>query len=65
VTGKPTVLWWVLPLLFGIVGGVVASSFVEYKDKDMARKLLVFGMIWTFVLAPLYFLLVFYLFPLD
>ena len=52
-------------MLFGIVGGVVASSFVEYKDKDMARKLLVFGMIWTFVLAPLYFLLVFYLFPLD
>lgn len=44
---KPTALWYLVPFLFGILGGVVAYVATKEEDKEMADRLLGFGVIWT------------------
>jgi hypothetical protein len=42
---KPTILWYLVPLFFSILGGIIAYAGVKNDDEDMAGNLLVFGMI--------------------
>ena len=51
---EPSVLWYLVPFLFGILGGVVAYVGVKDKDESMALGLLLFGIIWTFIAFFLY-----------
>jgi hypothetical protein len=44
---KPTSAWYLVPLLFGIMGGLVGYIGVKDEDKDMADGILAVGIIIT------------------
>jgi len=50
----PGILWYLIPLFFGILGGIVAYIGVKDDDKEMANNLLIFGIVWTIVLIGIY-----------
>ena len=52
---KPSRLWYLLPIFFGIVGGIATYLLVQDKDKKFARKLLIVGIILTvvYIVVPL------------
>jgi len=52
---KPSRLWYLLPIFFGIVGGIAAYLLVQDKDKKFARKLLIVGIVLTvvYIVIPL------------
>lgn len=43
VPGKTSGAWWLLPLFFGLVGGLVAWALVRETDNSKAKRLLFFG----------------------
>lgn len=47
---KPSTAWYLVPFLFGLIGGIIGYVGTKDRDEDMAMGLLVFGIIWTFVL---------------
>jgi hypothetical protein len=47
---RPTVLWYFVPFFFGLLGGLVGYLGVKDRDEDMARSLLVFGIVWSVLL---------------
>ena len=51
----PSILWYLVPLFFGIIGGIVAYIGVKDDDKEMATNLLIFGIIWTLILFAISF----------
>lgn len=40
---KTSWVWWLLPILLGIIGGIIAFIFVRGKDSVKARNLLIAG----------------------
>jgi hypothetical protein len=48
--GLPSRAWYLIPFLFGIIGGLIAYVGTRDRDKDMATKLLLFSLIWSIVL---------------
>ena len=40
---KTSWLWWLLPILLGIIGGIIGFLFVRGKDSTKARNLLIVG----------------------
>jgi hypothetical protein len=46
---KPTGLWYLAPILFGLVGGIVAFAGTIKRDKEMAVCLLAVGIISTII----------------
>jgi len=50
---KPTALWYLVPVLFGAIGGVVGHVGVKEDDKEMANNLLWVGIAITVVLIIL------------
>jgi len=59
-TLEPSLAWYLVPFLFGILGGIVAYVAVKDKDEDMASGLLLFGIIWTVVAVVLYIAIISY-----
>lgn len=55
---RPTSLWYLVPFFFGIIGGLVGYVGVKDEDKAMADSLLVFGLVWTLILAIVYWVLI-------
>jgi RNA polymerase subunit RPABC4/transcription elongation factor Spt4 len=47
---KPSNAWYLAPLLFGLIGGLIAYVGTKDEDKDMANNLLIFGLIWSIFL---------------
>jgi len=41
--------WYLVPLFFGIIGGIIAWAVNKDKDPKRARNLLIFGIVWTVV----------------
>src|SRR5438132_14075837 len=39
--------WYLAPLFFGIIGGIIAWAVNKDKDPKRARNLLIFGLVWT------------------
>jgi uncharacterized membrane protein len=35
--------WWLLPILFGLVGGIIGWTLNRYKNPDNAKKILWLG----------------------
>jgi hypothetical protein len=48
---KPSTAWYLVPFLFGIIGGIIGYVGTKDRDEDMALGLLVFGIIWSFILV--------------
>ncbi len=46
-----TDLWYLVPFLFGIIGGLVGYVGVRDRDQDKADKLLGFGIAWNIIVA--------------
>ncbi|HVH14783.1 MAG TPA: hypothetical protein VNA15_03575 [Candidatus Angelobacter sp.] len=40
---------YLVPLFFGILGGMIAWTVNKDKDPKRARNLLIFGLVWTVV----------------
>ena len=49
ITDRPTFLWLLVPLFFGILGGLVAYVGTRDRDRDMALSLLTLGIITSIV----------------
>jgi RNA polymerase subunit RPABC4/transcription elongation factor Spt4 len=47
----PSLAWYLVPLLFGLIGGLIGYVGTKDRDNDMATNLLVFGIIWSLFLA--------------
>ena len=53
ISTKPSALWYLVPFFFGIIGGIIAYVGVKDEDEDMANGLLLFGIVWSIILAVL------------
>ncbi len=55
---KPNVLLILYPILFGIIGGIIAYLRISHKDKDLATALLKIGIgvtaLWIVVLIVIF-----------
>jgi len=51
----PSLLWYLVPFFFGILGGIVGYVAVKDKDENMGYGLLLFGIFWTVIGFVLYF----------
>jgi hypothetical protein len=47
---KPSNVWYLLPILLGILGGLIGYFAIKGKDKKMAKNILYVGL-GTFVLG--------------
>jgi len=47
--------WWVLPLLFGLLGGIIGYVALRDEDADRGTHILIFGIIWSVVLYFVYY----------
>lgn len=56
--GRPTLLWYIVPFLFGILGGLIGYVATKDEDKDMANGMLFFGILWSFILYFFYWIVV-------
>lgn len=60
---KPvSALWWLLPIFFGILGGVVAYIGVRDRDARKAKNMLIVSIVLTVVLTVLWVVLIFSMF---
>jgi hypothetical protein len=50
----PSFLWYLVPLFFGVLGGIVGYVAIKDKDENMALGLLLFGIFWTVIVFVLY-----------
>lgn len=48
-TGEVTKLWYLAPILGGLLGGILGWYQVRRKDPQMARRLLILGVVATVV----------------
>jgi len=55
--------WYLVPLFFGILGGIIAWAVNKDKDAKRARNLLIFGLLWTFVPPIIVGIVFFYTVP--
>jgi hypothetical protein len=53
-SSKTSAAWWLLPLVFNWLGGVIAWMVVREKDKAKAKRLLIFGIVMVFVWIAIY-----------
>jgi len=49
ISGKPSILWFLVPFFFGIIGGIVSYVGVKDDDENMAATLLFFGIVMFFI----------------
>ena len=47
----PSSLWYLVPFFFGIIGGLIGYVGTKDRDEDMAKNLLIFGIIWGILLS--------------
>jgi len=50
-------LWYLLPFLFGIIGGIIAYVGVKDEETEMADSLLIFGIVWSIYLFLVYIII--------
>ncbi|MBN2202676.1 MAG: hypothetical protein JW700_00620, partial [Candidatus Aenigmarchaeota archaeon] len=44
---SPSKAWYLVPIFFGILGGIIGYFAVKDDDKNMANKLLILGIVLT------------------
>ena len=45
----PSKAWYLLPIFFGIIGGVIMFFVIKDEDRKMAKNGVILGVILTFV----------------
>ena len=45
--GRPSAAWWLLPIFFSIIGGIIAWACIRDRDPRMAKNNLILGIILT------------------
>jgi|GEM_PF-1810958 len=53
---KVSKLWWLVPLFFGVIGGLTAWLVNRERNPKTAMKLLIFGIAWPIFVMVIYFL---------
>ena len=48
-TKRPSKAWYLLPIFFGIIGGLVMYLVIKNEDRKMAKKGIILGIILTVV----------------
>jgi hypothetical protein len=61
---KPTKLWYLVALFLGIFGGIIGYFAVKDEDKEMAKNLLLIGIIVTFIIPIIYLMLFIFVFSI-
>jgi CHASE2 domain-containing sensor protein len=56
ITEKPSGVWYLLPLFFALLGGIVGYVAVKDRDASMANGLLLLGVVVTVILLIFGFL---------
>ncbi|VVB68683.1 zinc-ribbon domain protein [uncultured archaeon] len=51
---KVSSLWYLVPLFFGFIGGIVAWAVNKDRNAPKARNMLIFGIIWTIIVVILF-----------
>jgi hypothetical protein len=46
--------WYVLPILFGFIGGIIGYFAVRYDDPKMAKRLLILGVVFAAASVAVY-----------
>ncbi len=46
---RVSALWWLLPLFFVLIGGIVSYLLLRDRNRKTATYTLVFGLVWTFL----------------
>ena len=54
---KPTRAWYLVPFFFNILGGIIGYVAVRNEDRQMANRLLIFGIVMFVVALVLTFVL--------
>jgi hypothetical protein len=44
---KISKLWWILPLFFGLIGGLIAWLVNKERNPKTAKNILIFGIVWS------------------
>lgn len=55
--------WYLVPLFFGIIGGIIAWAVTKDRDPKRATNLLIFGLVWSMVPILIGLAVFFYLVP--
>ncbi len=42
--------WWLVVILLGLLGGLVAFAAVREQNPSMAKAMLIFSLLWSFAL---------------
>lgn len=50
-------MWYLVPLLFGFLGGIVAWAVNKDRNPKKARKMMIFGIVWSVLIMVLFFLI--------
>jgi hypothetical protein len=48
-TGRVSGAWWLAPIFFGLIGGLIAWAVVKATDSRVARNMLIVGVVSSFV----------------
>jgi hypothetical protein len=56
---KPSSAWYLVPFLFGLIGGIIGYVGTKDRDEDMAWGLLVFGIVCSFFWGFIFLILLF------
>jgi len=54
---EPTAVWYLLPFLLGIIGGVIGYVCLHDEHEEMAKSLLLFGILISAMVFIVWFLL--------
>jgi len=49
VQGKPSAAWWLLPIFFSFIGGIISWVCIKDRDPRMAKNTLILGILITVV----------------
>ena len=52
---RHTAAWYLIPLVLGIIGGIIGYIVIKDDDKGMANNLLILGIVMTFVIPIVFF----------
>ena len=55
---KPTKAWYLVPFFFNLIGGIIGYFAVKNEDRQMANRLLIFGLVMFVLVIVAYFVLI-------